>query len=506
MNTPEMQLTDNTMRQEQHGTPSRQLGGHTGQAGTSDFIPEPMPSPLVIPRPRPRLRPRPVPATTEPNESIMFSVAGQNGVAINITPQTSEEKAKEYIDNSLICINFNVRSQAQQKLEDKYKESAIPALAARLAAYESGMYVTGESIGTSLSKASLPILMSGTQGFISSALRTPVGNTVSLALDPTKAEFITNCARIGTAGVVSGLSAYLTSEVFISAIDRCAKAGNVPKIEAVNVAHLLPEPGRIVLSVVDGKKSYTYVDEIRYAEMKDTHAIAMKKALGLQNMLSGKGYFPSFLQPILTAGANAMRRAYGTPASLLISSELYFSSALASGLAGGITKAGLSLAQVTPWLSQIEVDNFTGGKEKINLFEVRNPDPDVTRSPAQLCDLGTGLCQTGAEIIALGSHTLNLKRPLSELLHQAQDVARYVTSNVLSNGAAAGLGILISSDYRGDGLVSSSSEAYNSSAKLLRQGVQSGTNELAWKAFQEITKADSYSLGDSMDIKRRRQR
>jgi hypothetical protein len=478
--------------QEQLNTGLRPQAASTLQSETTDFIPKP--TPFVMPSPRPR------------NGQIRAAppTAGLDGFAINVAPQTPEEKAKTYIDDSLNRFRFKVDSDEQRALEVIYKGNAIPALVVRMAAYKSDTCAPGQSMGTSLSKASLPILMSATQGFISSALRTPVSNVVSLAMDPTKAEFSTHCSRMSTAGTVSGFTAYLTSEIVINAMDRRAKAGNVPKIESVEVAGLIPVPCKVVLKIVDGEKTYVELTKTEHDKLIDKHATARKKALDFQNELSGKGFLSSLIQPILTATTNTMRRSLGTPASLVISSQLYFSSALASGLAGGITKAGLSLAQVTPWLSQIEVDDFVGGKKKINLFEVRNPDPDVTKNPAQLWDLGTGVRQTGAEIIALSSHTMNLKRPRSEILNQVQDVARYIGFNVFSHLGAAGLGILASSDFRGDGLVSNSSEAYNSPAKLIRQFLQSGANEMAWKATQESTKSGAYSVGKSLDIKRRR--
>lgn len=420
---------------------------------------------------------------------------------LNIIALTAEEKAAKFINNSLDHLVFANNTPTQQSYEDKYKQHAIAALVARTNAYNSDQYDPARDMNSSRSEAALPILMSATQGFLSSALRSPVGNVVSLTMDSAKGEFTTEISRIATSGAVSGAAAYVANEILIGAIDNCADAGNVPKIKPVNVDDLLPKPCRFVLKVERQTKSYVKLNDKDYENLCAKHDDFKANVLNWQKALTGKGNLPVWIQPVLTTATNVIRRAISAERIFFNTTTLYFSSAFASGLAGSVAKGGLSFAQVTPTLCRTEVDDFVGGKRKVNLFKVTSPDPG--KSSPVLSDLPMGVYRTGVEFAVLTAHTLDYKRPRYEILNQAADIARYVACNIFSSFAATSMGKLVNTDIR-EVYPGNNEKAFNSKASLFQQGVQSGSNESTWKALQEYTKPGAYSVTKSLKARRQK--
>jgi hypothetical protein len=391
--------------------------------------------------------------------------------------------------------------QEQLSLEQQHIEHAIMVLNARIDAYLGATHALGVNMRTQSSEAFLPILLSSTQGFITSALRSPIRNITLLGLDPKKAELSSEADRAWTAGAPSGLTAYGAAEILTDAIGRRAKAGNLRAIHSVNIAAVLPAPNTVVLEVVGNRKSYVKLDPAgaRYAKLKVEHEIRKRNLLQWQAALAGKGAVAPWIQPILTGGTNLARRALADRADIFTSGRLFWSAAAASGVAGAATKAILGGLQVTPRIAQAKVDDFAGGEQMVNLFEVRAPNPRAR--PARVTDLPRGFVRTVAEAAALVKHSVNPTRGVHELLLQGQDVVRYVLSNMTASFASAFMG-LGAGDIIRKSLVRSEDELFNSSANLLQQFIQSGSNELVWKAMLDHKKEGAYSIGASLDAAR----
>ncbi len=391
--------------------------------------------------------------------------------------------------------------QEQRTLEQEYISYSANALSTRMQAYTAVAHAPGANMRTQAGDAVLPVLLNSTQAFITSALRSPNRNTTLLNLDPKNAELSSRADRTWIAGAPSGVTAYVAAEILTNAMGRRAKAGNVPAIHAIDIAALLPAPSTVALKVEDGRKSYVKLDPAgaQYAKLKTAHAIKLRNLLQWQSALAGKGAVAPWIQPVLTGATNVARRALGQEVDLFNSGRLFAASALASGAAGAATKALLGGLQLAPGLGQTKVDDFAGGTQVVNLFEVRTPNPDVP--PAKITDLPGGLLQTGAETAALLKHSFNLKRGAHELLMQGQDVVRHILSNMTASFGSAFMGIGAGDIIR-NSLVRDANEPYNSRANLLQQFVQSGTNELLWKAMMDHKKEGAYSIGASLDAQR----
>jgi hypothetical protein len=438
--------------------------------------------------------------------SSTASVAIDLNTEAGQAPSSTIEQARAHITQRLSALEFSndlsdASMQEQRSLEQEYTNHTANALSMRMQAYTAAEHELGANMRTQPGDAVLPVLLTSTQGFITSAARSPIRNTTILNLDPNKAELSSQADRTWIAAAPSGLTAYGASEVLTNAMSRRAQAGNVPAVHAVNIDALLPAPSSVVLKVEGNRKSYVKLDPAgaQYTKLKTEHAIKKRNLLQWQNALEGKGAVAPWIQPVLTGSANLARRALSQKTDLFTSGRLFAASALASGTAGAATKALLGGLQVAPRLGQTKVDDFVGGTQVVNLFEVRTPNPDVP--PARITDLPRGLLQTGAEAAALIKHSFNPQRGAHELLLQGQDVARYVLSNMTASFGSAFMG-LGAGDIIRNTLVRDKNEPFNSDANLLQQFVQSGSNELLWKAMLDHKKEGAYSIGTSLDAQR----
>jgi hypothetical protein len=437
-----------------------------------------------------------------------FEVPDKTNTVSDIYPSINLKDATEHIKkilNDEFQFSKNLKPEvlsAQKKLQNEYITYAAAGIAARNQEYKSGSYDYHQNMQTQVYKALPAIGVAGLQGGISSSSRTPARSALMPHLDPNNPEFSTIVSRDAASGAFAGFTGYVANEIVNKAITRVATSSNLAEIKPVSIKALMPEPSRIVLKIDDDNiKSFVELDVKgpEHIQRIAEHKSRINRLADWQRFISGEGPEASSLQPILTGVANTIRRGVSTVKGIVDPDVLFFTGAMASGTAGAATKVIFATAQVSPWMSQIEVDNYVGGKQKVNLFDVR---PNNLEIPAAgITDIRAGIYRTGAEALALTGHALSPIRPLSDIAYQAKTMAGYVISNVVNSVAGSFLS-LAGREVMDGSLEADSYERHDSKNKLAQQFTQSALGEWLYKLMPSNPKSHGNSLDKSLDNKR----
>lgn len=484
------------------------------------------------------------PAFRTPPESPSVSYQVGHGcpsVIIDIQPNPERDALAE----KLGALEFHCESEVdpekrqamlneQVKMQDEFLDWAGKVYAARKKAFgPNARYVPGENMDSRMSEGLLPAVYDGVRKFISSALRSPSRNAVVTKLAPQPngqgGELSNDVDPQAYGGLVGGVTAYLVEKFVLSPMDKRAKLANFPTIEPVDVKALVPEPCKVQLRMIDGTPepagprrqskefwrpvSDNMEDTVRddapllgtrtLPSLKD-EAKHRRESLRLwQNALQGKDLSALLLQPTLTGAANVLRRAVTSTEHLLEALPVFEESALASGSAGAISYFGLGMAKVAPWLSQADIDDLLGGKQRVNLFSLRVPDPSPNTRPAQwsdICGLPRYLLDSGWEAFHLLRHVFH--GPPEHVVRQLVDFLACTAANTGASFFSAGGGQFFAKVLRDGSPRPAEGEPLNSSVNLWQQGFQSASNDFLWQAFRELLKGLNYNLADSLDRKR----
>ena len=456
-------------------------------------------------------------------------------VVIQIDPPTADlTTPRGQLEHALGGMQFAAPEgplrEAQVALEAEYITWAAGVAEKRQAVFGAGRYSIGEDHQKTFSEAVLPAVYDSGRQFFSSSSRSPVRNALATELAPNYTQLAGQRVNVGefsnawdssiVGGAVGGVTAHMADSTLLTAMDREARKANMPQFKPVDLKALVPDPGEVQLSVVDGKKVYwrpgddahadletgggTAIGRPTKAQLQEDVNVLRQALASVQDGLEAKNW-GLFAQPLVTGAFNVLRRVVMPASSLLQPGPVFLGSVIASGTAGAVTKLGLGLLKPT---AQANVDNLVGGQQQVNLFATRLPD--ASQEPARFSDIGHLPGRAKAvlgETAALGAHFVagawrdsgSWLPSRDASLARIGDVMRSVTANTLASVFSTATGPLVATVLRHGLTVPGANEAKDSGAYLLQQAATSATNDYVWQASKEAHKNSAFDLAGSLD-------
>jgi hypothetical protein len=447
---------------------------------------------------------------------------------------------REQIEHALGQLQFlappGPQREAQEALEMEYVPWAAELAVKRQAVFGNEGYSVGHDHVTSFGEAVVPALYDGVRQFVSSSSRSPFQNATQTALGPSvqivdgvrsnlgELDNQYDAAAIG--GAVGGATAYVVESTVLTAMDRRAKLANLPQLKAVDLKTLVPDPSPVQLRLVDGRKEYwrptaqpggdieshgAASAHASLAELKESADLRRTSLARAQDALDAKGW-GLLAQPAVTGGFNVLRRVAMPAKALSQAVPVMGSSMLASGAAGGVTKAVLGLAKP---LAATPVDNLVGGKQAMSLFATKLPDP--TQPAAKLSDIGAlpghaaGVVKDSA---ALAAHFVagpwrhesgGPMHTVDAVVARVDDAVRVIGANTFAGVFANAAGPFAARLLRHDSASPLPGESQKSSAYLLQQATSSFTSDLSWQTLKKAFGGGTFGVAESLDLWRQRQ-
>jgi hypothetical protein len=463
-----------------------------------------------------------------------ISVTSSAEVVIDIDPPARAATLRDHITDALGHLEFHAPPgpmlDAQIELQREYIGWAAGVAEKRQAAFGEAHYSVGVDHQKNFGEAVLPAVFDFGRQLISSSSRSPVRNALATAVAPNYTQVGGQRVNIGEfsntwdtallGGMTGGITAHAVDSTLITAMNREANKANIPQLEPVDLKALVPDPGNVQLSMVEGKKVYWRPTDNAHADLETGEGAAAgrpsktqlqeevkvrRQALAsVQDTLEAKNW-GLFAQPLVTGAFNVARRVVMPTASLLQPGPVFVGSVLASGTAGAVTKLGLGLLKPT---AQADVNDLVGGQQRVNLFATKLPD--ASQAPARFSDIGRLPGRTMAalgEAAALGAHFVagpwrdsgSALPSRDASLARIGDVMRSVTANTLASVFAVATGPLVASVARQGLTAPAAGEAKDSGAYLLQQAATSATNDYVWQAAKEAHKNSAFDLAGSLD-------
>ncbi|MBB4725921.1 hypothetical protein FHY31_004335 [Xanthomonas euvesicatoria] len=334
--------------------------------------------------------------------------------------------------------------------------------------------------------AALPIAYECLRAFITGATRNPVGLATGAAYAGARPPDAEQLSTAILAGAVAGAASYTSDTLVIPAMDRRARAGNLPRFKAIDPKILVPDPPPVVLEVTAEGKRFARPGENTthtLAELK-TQAYDRRQAIAnRQSTLDDKSLDTLLLKPVINAGFNSARRSGSAPGLLTPVGQLGLS-ALAIGGAGILQKALLETSKAVPRTGQMSVPDLLGGEQRLNLFSLALPDK--TRRPAQWSDAVhfplRYLLESGLEALALAKQGFTSATAVSQTVRDL--FARHMLSNVIASFGSLGASRMIVAPLRGGSHIRVAGEPVNSLPVVLQQAVQTLFNDTFWNALK----------------------
>ncbi|WP_439391200.1 hypothetical protein [Ideonella sp. YS5] len=478
--------------------------------------------------------PPPVQSTGQTVQSNSAVNDPASEVVIDIDPPVIDATPRGQIEAVLHGMDFAAPEgplrEAQVALEAEYITWAAGVAEKRQAAFGAGHYSIGGDHQKNFGEAVLPAVYDFARQFISSSSRSPVRNAVATEFAPNYTQVAGQRVNVGefsngwdssvVGGALGGVTAHAVDSTLLTAMDREAKKANMPQLKPVDLKALVPDPGDVQLSIVEGKKVYWRPTDDVHADLESGAGAAVghpsktqlqeevkvrRQALAsVQDGLEAKNW-GLFAQPMVTGAFNVLRRVVMPASSLLQPGPVFIGSVVASGTAGAVTKLGLGLLKPT---AQADVDNLVGGQQHVKLFATKVPDASL--EPARFSDIGHLPGRAKAvlgETAALGAHFLagawrdsgSWVPSRDASLARIGDVMRSVTANTLASVLSTATGPLVASVARQGLTVPAAGEAKDSGAYLLQQAATSATNDYVWQASKEAHKNSAFDLAGSLD-------
>jgi hypothetical protein len=406
----------------------------------------------------------------------------------------------------------------QHDMEREYIDAMATALQARRSAFGGeGLYQLGEDMKAPYQDAVLPAVYEATRQFISSGSRSPARNALIAKIGPRSGpggrsvgELAFQMDAASISGAVAGVPAYLTDAWVLQALSRRAKLANFPEMKAVDVKTLVPDPSPVQLRLVGPGKAKAYWRPVEHGpargaerdlptmtELRNEAASRREAIARWQKRLDGQGLFRWF-QPGMSGAFNVARRALSSTRALIEPLPVFVTSLAASSSAGAASKFALTMAKATPGLSQVDVDDLVGGRQKLNLFAVKAPD--AQRPAARWADIRR-LPQFVGEVAqeAASLAVTSLRPSVGDRFAQAVDILRTSLANATASVASQAVGPLLGSILRGGSASPLAGESLRSGAFLLQQFGQSTINDYEWNSSKDYTKSDAHDLAGELD-------
>jgi hypothetical protein len=419
---------------------------------------------------------------------------------------------------------------AQLALEHAYVDWAAGVAQKRQAAFGEGRYSVGQGGTTRFGEAVLPALYDGARQFVSSSARSPFQNATMTSLAPrfeqagglrvNHGELDNQYDTAVIGGAVGGFTAFAVDSTVLKAMDRRAALANLPKLKAVDLKTLVPDPAPVQLRIVDGRKEYWRPTEApggdietgdaaaqgraSMAELKDGAALRRQSLQRAQSALDASGW-GALAQPLFTGALNTLRRVLMPVQALQQVLPVFGGSVLASGGAGAATKVALGLAKP---LATATVDDLAGGTQRMSLFATQLPHPE--QAPASLADLRSlpgHLKAMALDSAALAAHfvagpwrdTGAASRTGDAVLARIDDGARVIAANTFASVFANGAGPFAARLLRHDAAGPIAGESQKSGAYLLQQATASFSSDLAWQTLKKGFQAGTLDLAGPLD-------
>lgn len=406
----------------------------------------------------------------------------------------------------------------QRDMEREYVDAMAAALQARRSAFGGdGRYQLGQDMKAPYQDAVLPAVYEATRQFISSGSRSPARNALIAKIGPRSGpggeavgELAFQMDAASISGAVAGVPAYLTDAWLLQALSRRAKLANFPEVKAVDAKTLVPDPSPVQLRLVGPAKAKTYWRPAEHGparsdardlptmtELRNEAASRREAIARWQKRLDGQGLFRWF-QPGMAGAFNVARRALSSTRALIEPLPVFAASVAASSSAGAASKFALTMAKATPGLAQVDVDDFAGGRQKVNLFAVKAPDAlmpaagwaDIRRLPQFVGEVA----QEAASLAAT-----SLRPSVGDRFAQAIDILRTSLANATASVASQAVGPLLASVMRGGAGAPLPGESLRSGAFLLQQFGQSTINDYEWNSSKDYMKSDAHDLAGELD-------
>jgi hypothetical protein len=425
-------------------------------------------------------------------------------------PELAQARARMQAHFDAMVIDPTMDQEEQRRLMQRYIDVNAPVEAAQTVLY-GGLFEPGKDMRTQFLEGTLNSSFEGTRGGASSAHRSPARNGAVTRLTPRPDQPLTfesihvvDANALG--GVAGGVLSYYFEQDVDPALLSVAKQANLPTMMAVPAELIVPAPSRerfttwqasgvtVVRFHLAGLEDEPALHEEGLPGKQPTWPELQKKAEAWrdsirywQGMFEEKGW-ALLLQPFLTACLNSLRPLMLSDSQLQQAITVFCTSAAMSSLAGGLTKALLSLAKAAPRVGQAHVFDVLGRPQWLNMYVVmgRAEDEDADDNMAAWSDiigLPLSVLKTAAKVAVNVGETGGdfLDAPLETMIDL---VMRHVAPNTFVSVAPPATANVMLEPFTGSA-IPPPGEDPRSFVGRSRVSIAGGLNDYLWPTMRD---------------------
>ena len=377
-------------------------------------------------------RTRPAPLATLPTDTDTAKVPAQ---ASALSEAKTQIRAR--LDAMAFADGLDRREQAA--LEETYIAWATAQLERRQQAFGPGNYQLASDMPAAGTRALLPLTHHFSTSFLRSAMRSPVGMATRQWLsadDGALPQFVPTIMG----GMVAGASIFAVTNFVNAALERRAQQANLPTFKPIDPSLLAPSPGPVHLEIDSEGKKYYCKNELSAATPpasilsqleRDEQAHTLREQIRHQQSLLGEKHWLNVLaKPGYDSAFAMIRRLISTP-SMHEGAGFLGIAMLTNGLSGGLYKSTIELSKAFSATGQIDIPDLIGGKQRVNLFQLTPPNPDLpTPQWSDVKQLPRYLWHSAQESGALLAQSV--KTPVSVFRSASQLLIHHMFGNTLS--------------------------------------------------------------------------
>lgn len=374
------------------------------------------------------------------SEPALATVTAETAVKVPAQPATLS-KEKKQIRARLDAIAFadGIDRQEQVELEEAYIAWATTLLEQRQQAFGPGNYQLASDMQPAGTRALLPMAYHFSTSFLRSAMRSPVGMATRQWLS-TDNESIPQFVPTITGGTVAGASIFVVTNFINAALERRAQQANLPSFKPIDPSLLAPSPGPVHLEIDGEGKKYYCKNELSAATPpasvlsqleRDEQAHTLREKIRHQQSLLGEKHWINVLaKPSYDSAFAMIRRLISTP-SMHEGARFLGMAMLTNGLSGGLYKSTIELSKAFSASGQIDIPDLIGGKQRVNLFQLTPPNPDLpTPQWSDIKQLPRYFWHSAQESGALVAQSV--KTPINVFQSTSQLLIHHIFGNTLS--------------------------------------------------------------------------
>lgn len=347
-------------------------------------------------------------------------------------------------------------------------------------------------------KAIFPIAYEAIKGFISGIMRTPMANLVASDMTRYQDSPQTIFWQTMLSGTIAGLGSFVADSYLLPAMDRCARAANLPRFQPVDVHALLacappvhlqitPEGNkRYWIAVDDGDMSLSLSDMAVTKVAQDETFEQMRDHAQLKTAILNEHHWSSLLgKPTINSAFNIARTlAYRLSNHTHPRVGLFATKVAANGCAGGLFRGTLEFSKAFCSMGQTTIPDLLGGQQRINLFTLKTPDP--TRPPLRWSD-ASGLPNYVWQTVQEGASLLvqSVGTPLNLFNTAGNLVVKNVFGNLVSRFSSVATSELIGSAYTHE-----ATSQPTASLSAIQQAIQTIISDITWNSWKNHVGSD----------------